>query len=380
MNFLKRMFKPKEQEVRSWQGITAGQMLYGNSPVTPTNAESLSAVLACVQAISSAISALPVLVHQSQGKTRVEVDYGAIPTLVRYGPNPYQTWPEFIEMLVSQILAHGNGLVEIMSDRSGNTNGLCVIPWNWCNPVVLPNGKIAYEVYDQPGIWALGQGKRRRLLQHEVIHIRDRSDDGLIGVSRLRRAAFVIRNAQTVNDFAAAAFRNGFFPSGVVQTDAILTQAQREQMNDSFVKSFSGTQNAARALILDQGLQWSSLTAISPEDAELLASRKFSVIEICRIFGVPPPLIQDYSNNTFTNSDAAGRWFAQFCLLPLVRKLEAAFNRGLFEDSDYELSFDMSSFDRGDSENRWKSHAIAAKHGILTPDEIREIEGWEPRG
>jgi HK97 family phage portal protein len=188
-----------------------------------------------------------------------------------------------------------------------------------------------------------------------------------------------VRDAQTVHDFAGAAFRNGFYPSGVVQTDATLNQAQREQLNDAFVKGFSGARNAARALVLDQGLKWTGLTAISPEDAELLASRKFTTEEICRLFQVPPPIVQDYSHNTFTNSEQAGRWFAQFCLLPWVRKIEAAFNRALFEGTDLELVLDMSAFDRGSPESRWAAHAIAAANGILSTDEIREIEGWGPK-
>jgi HK97 family phage portal protein len=179
-----------------------------------------------------------------------------------------------------------------------------------------------------------------------------------------------------VHDFAAAAFRNGFYPSGIIESPAVMNPAQRSQLNDSFVRGFSGAQNAARAFVLDQGLTWKTLTAISPEDAELLASRKFTTEELCRLFQVPPPIIQDYAHNTFTNSEQAGRWFAQFCLLPWVRKIEAAFNRALFEGTDLELVLDMSAFDRGSPESRWAAHAIAASNGILTVDEIREVEGW----
>ncbi|MDR3357933.1 MAG: phage portal protein [Desulfovibrio sp.] len=49
---------------------------------------------------------------------------------------------------------------------------------------------------------------------------------------------------------------------------------------------------------------------------------------------------------------------------------------------DYTLSptlrLIMSAFDRGSPESRWAAHAIAASNGILTVDEIREIEGWGP--
>lgn len=383
INFLKKIFRMEKRMLDTpggaWQGSLSGQSLFGHSPVTPYNAEGLSVVFACVSAISSSLSALPALVYQITGKTRQELDTGEIAALIKNGPNSYQTWPEFLEMLVAQTLLRGNGLVEIVADRQGSETGLRVIPWHWCNPYMLPSGQMVYDVYDQPGLYSPAQGKRRRLLQHEVIHIRDRSEDGLIGMSRLQRSAATIRGAQTVHEFAAAAFRNGFYPSGVITSDAKVGADQRVALNDAFVKGFAGAGNAARAFILDQGLDWKGMTAISPEDAELLASRKFTTEELCRLFQVPPPLIQDYSHNTFTNSEQAGRWFAQFCLLPWVRKIEAAFNRALFPGGEFELVLDMSAFDRGDPATRWNNHAIAASNGILEVDEIREIEGWGPR-
>lgn len=84
-------------------------------------------------------------------------------------------------------------------------------------------------------------------------------------------------------------------------------------------------------------MKWASMS-LSPEDAELLETRKFGVEEICRLFQVPPPLVQDYSHNTFTNSETAGRWFAMFTLSPMARKIEAEFARSVFpEDGGFEL-------------------------------------------
>ena len=131
-------------------------------------------------------------------------------------------------------------------------------------------------------------------------------------------------------------------------------------------------------MILPLTMKWQSL-AMSPEDAELLESRRFTTEEICRLYQVPPQIVQDHSRSTFTNSETAGRWFAQFCLLPWVRKIEAEFARSLFTSGRYSLELDMSVFDRGDPAQRWNSYGTAVDKKILTPDEIRELEGWNPR-
>jgi HK97 family phage portal protein len=132
-------------------------------------------------------------------------------------------------------------------------------------------------------------------------------------------------------------------------------------------------------MILDSGLTFRGIS-LSPEDSELLGSRKFALEEIARIYGVPPPMIGDLSHGTFTNSREAARWFAQFTLAPWARKIEAAFTAALFpEGSGLALELDLSGLLRGDPETRWASHKIAVEAGILTVDEVREIEGYNPR-
>lgn len=63
-----------------------------------------------------------------------------------------------------------------------------------------------------------------------------------------------------------------------------------------------------------------------------------------------------------------------------ARKIEAEFARSLFPtNSNHELELDLSGFLRGDPETRWNAHKIALETGVLDPDEVREVEGWNPR-
>ncbi len=118
--------------------------------------------------------------------------------------------------------------------------------------------------------------------------------------------------------------------------------------------------------------------SISPEDAEVLASRRFSVEELCRLFQVPPPIVQDYTHNTFTNSAQAALWFAQFSLATWATKIEAEFVRSVFVGDTHRLEIDLSGLTRGDFATRWAAWKIARDADILGADEIREIEGFNP--
>ena len=57
-------------------------------------------------------------------------------------------------------------------------------------------------------------------------------------------------------------------------------------------------------------------------------------------------------------------------------------HRSLFSTAarrTHQLELDMSGLLRGDPETRWKSHEIALRNRVLTPNEIRDLEGWNPR-
>lgn len=369
------IFRKREERASTWDLLPGAQNAPSGAFVQPRQAEQLATVYACVQAISSAIASIPCRVYAERpAGGRDEVVQHPLARLVRMGPNEHQSWPDFVEWCLAQVLLRGNALVEIQHEQ-GRVTGLLPIPWEWVSVQLLPGGRLVYDVTDAIGMYG-GQGRMRRLLAGEVIHLRDRSDDGIVGRSRLNRAAATLASASDVQEAAAAFHRNGMQPSGALQHPGKLAEEQKAYLKRDIQKLHGGVSNRGSLLILDQGLTWQSLS-ISPEDAELLETRRFSVEELCRIFQVPPPLVQDYTHNTFTNSEQAGRWFAQFTIAPWCRKIEAAFNRALL-DEQHHMEFDLSGFLRGDHAARWQANVAAVGAGILTVDEVREMEGWNP--
>ncbi|EPR08446.1 hypothetical protein M527_09865 [Sphingobium indicum IP26] len=355
----------------SWQAL--GNSTGYFSGVSARAAENLSTVLACTTAVASALAYVPALIYRRDGNgNRIEVASHPLGRLVKGGVNPQQTWPDFLEHWIASALLTGNGLAEIIRGGNGQLAGFAWVPWGMVTVQELPSGRLAYDIGD-------GKGRTRRLLEGEVLHLRDRTDDGRIGRSRLSRAAETVQGVDLANRHARNFLANGASPSGVIEHPGTMTMEQRNGLRSQFADRHSGAANAGSTLILDGGLTWKA-AQISPEDAELLETRKFGVIEICRLFQVPPPIVQAYENNTFTNAAQAGLWFATFCLAPWARKIEAEFARSVFTaGSGYELELDLSGFLRGDPETRWNAHKIALETGVLDTDEVRQIEGWNPR-
>lgn len=340
--------------------------------VSARQAENLSAVLACTNAIASALAYVPVWVYRREPDgTRREVPDHPIMRLVRGGVNRGMTWPEFVEHFIASALLTGNGLAEVERAGNGRMTGLRWIPWQNVTVAQLSSGRLAYDVND--GL------RTRRILEGEAIHLRERTDDGVIGRSRISRANETVAGVRSADEWARQFLANGANPSGIITSDGMMTDEQVTQLRTQLADRVQGSANSGRPMVLTQGLQWKSVS-MSPEDSELLESRKFGIVEICRLFQVPPPIIQAYENNTFTNAAQAGLWFATFCLTPWARRIETEFARSVFPaSSNLELEMDLSGFLRGDPETRWKAHKIAIETGVLDADEVRQIEGWNPR-
>ena len=375
--FLSRLFRPRVEERAIYTPAAGWSVSPGGARINPIAAENLATVTACVSAISSAIASMPARVYRSAdgGQGRIEAPNHPVARLIR-APNAHQTWPDFAEWLMAQTLLHGNAVAAIAYDGAGRPTTLTPIPWGYVQPSVLSSGRLVFDVvkYSTP-FGAVGMP--RRLFADECLFLRDRSDDGWLGRSRISRGAAVLQAASGLQEYSTAIWQNAAMPSVAVEVPASISDEGFKRMDASFTEKYVGAPNAKRVMFLDAGVKVTPVS-VSPEDAEVLASRRFSGEEIARLFGVPPPIVGDYTHGTFTNSAQAGLWFAQHTLTPWARKIEAEFARVLFTGSDAHIEIDLSGLMRGDFAARWQANVAAVAAGILTPNEVREAEGFNP--
>jgi hypothetical protein len=118
------------------------------------------------------------------------------------------------------------------------------------------------------------------------------------------------------------------------------------------------------------------ITAI---DAQLLDARKFSRIEICSMFGVPPHLIGETEKTaTYASVEQFNIMFATQCILPRIVLWEQAIQRDLIMDDRYFAKFSMAAILRGDTAARYAAYRIGVQNGWLSQDDIRELEDLNP--
>jgi HK97 family phage portal protein len=173
-------------------------------------------------------------------------------------------------------------------------------------------------------------------------------------------------------------YNNGGKRSGVLTLDKLLKPEQREQLRENFSNLTTSTDD--RLLVLEMGMRFDPIS-MSPQDIELLASRKFQLEEICRWFGVPSILVNDTSGSTAWGSgiEQLVQGFYKLNLRPYLERIEASIEANLFtedEQKNYQAEFDFEGLLRSDLKSRLEGYRTAIAGSILTPNEVRRIEGW----
>jgi HK97 family phage portal protein len=365
---------PTSWDLMSGRGIDSA----AGVPVSPVLAENLSAAFAAVQLVAQTLASLPVYIYRREGASRFEYPSHPVARLFAGSVNEHQTIADFMELMQANVLWHGNAYAEIIRDGSGAPVEL--IPHH---PGMVSVERLTGRRADRRLRYIVSdiEGGSRRLLQEEMLHIRDRSDDGLVGKSRLQRAKEAFGSAIAVERFASSTYRNSARLSGFVSHPETLGEETSTSLQTQLERLYSGSENAGRIAVLEENMAWHALS-VSPEDAQLLESRRFTVESVARMFGVPPQLIGDTSKSAYSNVVEASRHFARFTLAPWAAKWEQTIARSLFGEVDvmnHEVEVNLDDLLRGDPLQRAQTWRVLRELGVVNANEIRAEEGWNPR-
>lgn len=354
-----------------WSGFAA----YRTGAVTPARAESVSAVYACVQAVAETIASLPLILYRrTEDDGRVRAADHPLYRVLHDQPNEIQTALEFREQLQAAVLLRGNAFARIGFGYDGRVRELVPIHPDRVQLVELDNGRLAYDVTDT-------RGARSRLVQEEVLHLRHRTEDGLIGVSPIAAAREVFDLALAERDHGVSTFRNGTRLSGILQTDKAITAEQHRQLADAWNRRYEGEENHGKTAVLGAGVEFKPVS-MTLEDAEWIAARQFSVEEVARLFRVPPTMIGDLRHGNYSNSVEMSRQFVTMTLRRHLTMWEQAISRSLLTEAGRRVYFAEHSVEgllRGDSLNRAQFYERGLADGWLDANEVRRLENLPAR-
>lgn len=343
------------------------------STVTVDSALQLSSVWACAKLITECVSTLPINVYKLDkvAKTRTIQPDHPIAKLFAGKVNRYQNRLEFFETLTLHLALLGNCYCLIQRNAVKEIIGLVPFDPSKMQVALLDDGGIAYQylensatkVYSQESVW----------------HVKCMGN-GLVGLSPLGYARNTLGIAQAAENSVSKIYSNGAKPSGVLCIDKTLNPAQRAQIKLNFKELEEGV--ADRLFVLEAGMTYQQVS-MSPQDIQLLETRRFQLEDIARFFGVPSVLINDTSNSTVWGSGVQQiiQGFYKTGLRPYLERFELSILQSLCaleERSKLEIEFDINALLMPDEASRITSAKEAVTGGILTPNEGRARIGEGP--
>jgi HK97 family phage portal protein len=216
--------------------------------------------------------------------------------------------------------------------------------------------------------------------QEQIFALRYTTSDGIHPIPTYRLFQNAIGLAQALEAHGATYFGNGARPGIVLESDNPIPVEAAERLREQWERMHRGADRAHRTAILPNGVKAHELSQ-SNEAAQFLETRQYQVIEICRAFRVPPHMIQSLERSTYNNIEVQGTEFVQHCLLPHLKRWEAAIARDLIDDDEtYFAEHNVSGLLRGDHASRSAYYVSAIQNGWMSINEVREMENLNPLG
>ncbi|MDQ0169172.1 phage portal protein [Paenibacillus tundrae] len=341
--------------------------------VTESSAMRSTAVLTCVRILAESVASLPLPVYKRlnpRGKVRTK---HKIADLLQNRPNPRMTAFTFRETMMAHILLWGNCYAEIEYDATGEITALWPIPPHRVEHMETAEGDPFFRVTTK-------DGKQHNIPFYAMFHIPGLGFDGTKGVSVIHWARQAIELALATEQFGADFFENGTNVGAVATLPGTLSDAAFERLQKSLREKYEGLGKAHRLMLLEEGMTFSKNT-IPPNDAQFLETRKFQILEIARVFRVPPHMMADLERASFSNIEQQSTDFVIHSLRPWLIRWEQTINWKLFSLNEQKRFFAehlVEGLLRGDSSARAAFYKEMFMIGVYSQNDIREKENDNP--
>ena len=329
----------------------------------------IPAVWAAVDFLSSTVARLPIYEYDEAGKRRKgsEIEW----LLNRRGAKNMTSY-KVRRQWMQDALIEGRGC--LWAEKGVKGNPINIYPLTYAGMMLNPDGTFK--------AMAMG-GKTKDYKPEEVADLTIISQGGwnwaLSPRVRMSRALGLSWAAQ---DFARTYFAGGGMPQmlAFLRNTPSKAGAYQNVAKDLYRSIRTAQRNQRGILPLPPDIERVDQVGHRPDNTQMQESREFQVIETCRIYGIPPNILQSYKDSaTFANVSQQDAHLAKHTITRWTAQMDAELTRVLI-GQDYEgnrgyVQTDLMGLLRGDLLTRQQANKILATHGALTPNELREDAG-----
>lgn len=343
----------------------------------------ISTVNRCVEVLSNSMAVLPSYIMNESTKDRLSRH--RLGRVLWGRANEAMSSFDYNRLMMCNELLKGNAYAWIFRDSaSGHPRELIPLPPDYVEPRLDRDGRFWYQ-FCHPLT-----GELFGLYPEDVLHYKAYSEDGIRGISVLRRAALTLKTAQAAQEYENSTWQSGGQPSGILTTDSDLGGEievpqedgtvkkvdPKEQLRQSWEKIHRGPGNAMRLAVLDLGLKYQPIS-MSNTDAQFVESKEIRVADVCRFFGVPLHLVYA-GKQSYQSNEQNGIEYVNYTLLGYETQWGQEDSYKLLlpgeRDRGLRIKRELKVFLKGDTAAQAAWYKALREVGGLNPNEIRGLE------
>lgn len=281
-------------------------------------------VYACVDKLMKSAGSVPWKVQALDSKGKWQDEPGHDLELLMAQPNEEMDGQSLIERMTSHLFLGGNSLLtKTLVSQGGRLVPVALWPQNPDGLRPVPGVERLIDHYE----WRMF-GEVIGLGVEQVIHLMFVDPASPYwGMSPMQAGGRIIDCEIDAVNWWKTSLQNRCVPDGMISYTEPLGKnayaAARAKLEEKL-----GSDNARGIFIASGGAKFERF-ANTPAEMDFTEGRRMTRIEICAMFGVPPPMVGIYDDATLANIKTARKIFWLDTMLPYLSHLASGFNRGL---------------------------------------------------
>ena len=330
-------------------------------PLARATLESIPAVVRAINLISSDIARLPVVVHDSQGKV---IQDHPVAGLMNGEASRWQSGFELRRFTTSVALTRGNGFALIRRAGDGSVAELQPVPSDAFVGEMTDSG-MQYKVLDTV------------LEQDQLLHVGCIPDpkQPCWFRSPLDAARAAMDLAVDQDAVHGALVKTGSMGKVAIMHPGAMSDQTVQAIRDAWQTMHATAEGASRPLILREGMKAEKIS--QETTATMLESRRFSIQEIGRAFGVPPEMLFQQGGGALSSQAETARAYADGAIAAWASAWESELTRKLCRPGE-RVRFDVTPITRGNLRDQGMSYSKLVLAGVMSPNDARHALGLPP--
>jgi HK97 family phage portal protein len=229
----------------------------------------------------------------------------------------------------------------------------------------------------------LDDKQRTYFRKEQIIHLRSRMIDGLYGYSNLVAGASSMGLFKAITDYQTRLYKTDASLRGVFQKkdEAPLSEEAYKRLRQQMAEAMTQLRDKGKPIVLEQGMEFNKI-AMNADQAEAVKGRDQAIVDVCRLFRIPPHKAMHLINVKYENMETLEKSYLSDTMVPYFVNVEERLKRDLLvsraDRARYFPWFDREAIELHDPEKQAKVIETMIKHGAMTVDEARHRRGMNP--